>query len=324
MARHTDQSIRRLGIISLTCLLVVMAAAFNLQRFPGFRGTGYSADFADASGLAPGDMVQMAGVKIGKVTGIEVHSQKVRVRFELHGQTMGEKARASVEVLNLLGSKYLRIESEGAGDLPEGSTIPLSRTRSGYDIVSTLSHLATTTEDIDTGALAKAFTTLSGTLDAASPDVRASFTGISRVSRAIAERDQALEGLLHHADSVTALLAARKGDLVALMEQGDLVFAELQSRSEAIHALLVNARRLAQSLRGVVKDNEAQIGPALADLQTVVTLLQKRESAIRATIHNLAPYARILVNVIGTGPWFDAYVPNLVGLASGEFAPGER
>jgi phospholipid/cholesterol/gamma-HCH transport system substrate-binding protein len=28
--------------------------------------------------------------------------------------------------------------------------------------------------------------------------------------------------------------------------------------------------------------------------------------------------------VIGTGPWFDAYVPNLVGLASGEFQPGAR
>ena len=39
---------------------------------------------------------------------------------------------------------------------------------------------------------------------------------------------------------------------------------------------------------------------------------------------NLGPYASILINIIGTGPWFDAYVPNLVGLASGEFAPGKR
>ncbi len=39
---------------------------------------------------------------------------------------------------------------------------------------------------------------------------------------------------------------------------------------------------------------------------------------------NLGPYASILINIIGTGPWFDAYVPNLVGLAGGEFKPGKR
>jgi phospholipid/cholesterol/gamma-HCH transport system substrate-binding protein len=31
------------------------------------------------------------------------------------------------------------------------------------------------------------------------------------------------------------------------------------------------------------------------------------------------PYADILGNIIGTGPWFDAYVVNLAGFATGEF-----
>jgi phospholipid/cholesterol/gamma-HCH transport system substrate-binding protein len=246
------------------------------------------------------------------------------VNFDVHGAKFGKRTKASVEVLNLLGSKFLNLTPDGPGTMKGGSTIPLSRTHASYDIVSTLSELTTTTEKLDTKSLAKALTTLAGTIDAAAPQVHESFTGISRLSQTIAERDDDLEALLKHADAVTKVLADRKGDLITLMKQGDQVFTELRERKQAIHTLLVNARRLSVALNGIVKDNEAQIGPVLADLQKVTSLLHKREAALQKTIHNLGPYASILINVIGTGPWFDAYVPNLVGLVSGEFQPGAR
>ena len=52
--------------------------------------------------------------------------------------------------------------------------------------------------------------------------------------------------------------------------------------------------------------------------------LQERKAAIRRTVHNLGPYADILINIIGTGPWFDAYIPNFTGMGTGEFKPGKR
>ena len=67
-----------------------------------------------------------------------------------------------------------------------------------------------------------------------------------------------------------------------------------------------------------------ELGRPTKDLHAVVGVLKKREKSLQETIHNLGPYASILINVIGTGPWFDAYVPNLVGLATGEFVPGKR
>ncbi|MGO4257271.1 MCE family protein [Marmoricola sp. RAF53] len=324
MARHSESSIMRLGAISLVVLLLVMAAAFNLQKFPGFRGTTYHADFTDASGLARGDMVQIAGVRVGRVDSIEIHDDHVQVNFDVHDASFGTKTSASVEVLNLLGSKFLNLKSAGSEKMDKGGTIPLSRTSASYDIVSTLDELTTRTEAIDTDQLATALNTLAGTIDSAAPQVHDSFTGISRLSRTIAERDDDLGALLQHADQVTALLAKRKTDLVALMKSGDQVFAELRQRREAIHSLLVNANRLAVALRGIVADNRQQIGPVLADLQTVIGLLHKREQSLKQTIHNLGPYASTLINVIGTGPWFDSYVPNLVGLATGEFVPGNR
>src|SRR6185312_2981130 len=113
-------------------------------------------------------------------------------------------------------------------------TIPVSRTNGSYDIVATLSELTTTTESINIPRLSQALTTLGDTVNAASPHIRSTFTGLSRMSRAIATRDESIQQLLGRADRVTKLLSQRRGDLVTLMRQGELVFQELIARRDAI------------------------------------------------------------------------------------------
>ena len=324
MARHTQGSILRLGSVSLVVLLVVMAAAFNLQKFPGFRGTSYHVDLSDASGLHTGNMVQIAGVRVGRVDALHIHGDHITVDFDVKGAKMGNQTQASVQVLNLLGEKYLQIDPKGGGTMASGATIPKNRTYGGYDIVSTLSELTTRTEQTDIPQLSQALTTLGDTLNAASPNVQSTFTGLSRVSRSIATRDAGIQKLLDNAASLTKLLAQRRGDLVTLMRQGDLVFKELLIRRNDIHALLVNAQKLAVNLRGLATDNQGQVKDALKQLGTALTFLRGRKTQLDTALKNLGPYASILINIIGTGPWFDAFVPNLTSLGTGEFTPGDR
>ncbi len=324
MARHSDGSILRLGTVSLVVLLVVMAAAFNLQKFPGFRGTDYHVQLTDASGLHKGNMVQIAGIRVGRVDQLHISGDHVTVDVNVKGATLGDKTQASVQVLNLLGEKYLELTPRGSGEMNGGDTIPVSRTNGSYDIVATLSELTTTTEAINVPRLSRALTTLGDTVNAASPHIEATFNGLSRISQAIASRDEGIQQLLGRADRVTKLLAQRRGDLVTLMKQGELVFQELLARRNAIHSLLVNAEQLAVQLRGVATDNQAQIGDALKQLHVALTFLRGREKQIDTTLTNLGPYASILINIIGTGPWFDAFVPNLASIGTPEFQPGSR
>ncbi|GAC1380362.1 MAG: MCE family protein [Marmoricola sp.] len=331
MARRTDRQLGRLGLICIVVLLLAMAAAFNLQKFPGFRGTTYHADFKDASGLKVGDIVEIAGIRVGRVDGITLHNSTaetpfphVTVDFDVHGAHFGTSTTASIEVLNLLGEKYLRLEPVGANTMSAGSTIGGDHTTASYDIVHALDDLTTTTGNIDLAELQKSLGTLSSTINAAAPETRSTFTGLSRISETIASRNDQLRDLFTRAQRVTSLLNQRKGDLVAVLKQGDLVFQELISRHQAIHALLVNATTLATQLRGVATDNQKQIGPALQQLNEAIVYLNARKDELEQTIKYYGPYASILMNVIGTGPWFDAYVPNLPGLVTGEFVSGTR
>ncbi len=321
---RSDAAVIRLGLITMVVLLLAMAAAFNLQKFPGFRGTTYHAEFSDASGLHTGLMVQVAGKRVGRVQKLNIDRDRVVVDFEVDpGVEFGEDSRASVQVLNLLGEKYLELTPEGSGQMKEGGTIPLDHTESAYDIVGVLSDLTTTTEGIHDRQLGKALDTLSATLDGSSDEIHGSFTGLSRLSRTISSRDAELARLLGRADSVSGILAQRRHDLVRLMSSSSQIFAELDRRREAIHTLLVNARRLAVELEGVAADNQKDLGPALAQLRTVTDMLKKKRKELRATAAAVGPYANILGNIVGTGPWFDAYLVNLGGLG-GEFVPGTR
>lgn len=321
MRSYTDAQILRLGAISLVLLLVVMAAAFNLSKFPGFRGSSYRAELTDASGLREGNMVQVGGIRSGRVQDIALDGDTVVVTFEVdNGVELGSQTSASVEVLNLLGEKYLDVVPAGTGEL-SAEGIPLERTQAAYDIVGVFSDLTATTEAIDTRRLSQALDVVGDTLGEAGPELEASFEGIAALSRTVSSRDAEVQRLLAGSRRVSELLADRSQDLVTLMRRSDLVFEEVRRRKAAVHRLLVGARELAVQLRGVAEDNREEIGPALAELDEVLTLLNDKEQELRDTLHALGPYSAILSNILGTGPWFDAYVVNLLAIPTGEFLP---
>jgi phospholipid/cholesterol/gamma-HCH transport system substrate-binding protein len=323
MARTDDARIVRLGAITLVALALVCAATFNLSKFPGFRGTTYYAEFSDASGIHKGNVVQVGGIRVGRVTDVSLEDGKVLVKFEVDGDVdFGPDSRASIEVYNLLGEKALALTPAGDGQMRSGGTIPVDRTESAYDIVQVLGDLTTTTEEIDTHRLSEALDVVAGTVDDAAPEIRAAFDGIARLSRSVASRDEQIQALLDSSSEVTKVLQERSDDVVSLMKNSDLVFQELQRRKRAVHTLLVNARSLADELRGVAADNQQQIGPALDQVDELLGLLVERKDQLKATLHQLGPYVSILSNIIGTGPWFDAMAINLATLPV-ELRPGQ-
>ena len=59
----------------------------------------------------------------------------------------------------------------------------------------------------------------------------------------------------------------------------------------------------------------------LEDLERVTDILVRRKDQLQRAVHALGPYTRILSNIIGTGPWFDAFAVNLGTIAT-ENSPG--
>lgn len=302
-----------IGVIGLAVIAVLLWGAFNAENLPVIgSGSGYSAAFSEAAGLRPGDEVRIAGVKVGKVTAVGLQGDHVRVDFRVSDAWLGDRSAAAIKIKTLLGRKFLSLDPRGDHELRTGAEIPVSRTTAPFDVEQALGTLSDTIDTIDTDQLAQAFDTLSATFSDTPADLRASVTGLSRLSRIVASRDGQLRTLLARTRSVSAVLAARDGDFSKLLADGNLLLREVQDRRQVISDLLRDTSLLAVQLQGLVRDNQRQLDPTLRQLRTVVDVLKKNQQNLDRSISLLAPFVRVFTNTLGNGRWFDTYVQNLL------------
>jgi phospholipid/cholesterol/gamma-HCH transport system substrate-binding protein len=130
------------------------------------------------------------------------------------------------------------------------------------------------------------------------------------MARTITARNDDLASLLKRSRTVTASLATSRHDIATLIRSAALLLDELDRRKAAIRGLIIHTRELAAQLHGLVRDNQASLRPALDALSAVTLQLRQRQRALRSTLHGVALFARVFVNTIGGGPWFDSYVGN--------------
>ncbi len=94
--------------------------------------------------------MRVAGVKVGKVTGVSLDGDRVKVRFKVKDTWVGDRSTAAIKIKTLLGEKYLAVDPLGPAAQNPDQTIPASRTVSPYDVTQALSGLADTVGRIDT------------------------------------------------------------------------------------------------------------------------------------------------------------------------------
>lgn len=301
------------GAISLAVVAMLVLAAFRAQDLPVIGGGDtYYAAFAESGGLKANDEVRIAGVRVGKVEKVELDGDHVKVTFRIESDSgFGQDTRAEIKVKTLLGAMYLGLEPAGAGQLEEGSEIPVERTSSPYDVVDAFSGLAQTSERIDTDRLAESLSTLADLTRNTPEEFQEALSGVSRLSANIAARDEQINTLLKNLDRVTTVLDERDQDIVGLMKESDVLFRALVARRESVHALLESTSLMSKELTVLVRQSRADLKPALEHLDNVITVLNKNEDNLDNSLRLMAPFYRVFASTLGNGPWFDTYIQNM-------------
>jgi phospholipid/cholesterol/gamma-HCH transport system substrate-binding protein len=302
-----------IGLVSIVVLAALLVAALKVNDLPLIGGgTTYYADFTDASGLKSGDEVRIAGVRVGKVTGVSLDGDKVKVAFKIKtGSRFGDKTGAEVKIKTLLGQMFLALDPAGSGQLDKGAVIPTTRTKSAYDVVKAFSGLAQRAEAINLPQLRTALNTLAQATSTTPQSFQDALRGVSRLSNSLAKRDQQLSSLLTNLQSVSTTLGNRNEDIVRLMQNGDVLLRALVERRDAIHRLLVSTSTLSTQLTALVQQTRADLKPALDGLDSVVNLLLKNQNNLDESLRLMAPFYRVFANLLGNGPWFDTWIANL-------------
>ena len=314
MKSFAERNPLTIAIVGLVVLLVVGYGIFNSRDLPVVGdGPTYTADFTEAAGLRTGDDVSVAGVSVGSVSAVELEDGHVRVEFRVKDAWLGDQSRAAIRIQTLLGAKYLAITPVGTSALKTSDTIPLERTDAPFDVTSAFQQLASTVDEVDTDQLGQSFEVLSQAFADTPDTVRATLSGLTDLSRSISSRDAELGKLLANTRTVTSTVVDSNSQIQALITDGDTLLAELQARSQAITALFQGTVQLSQQLTGLVQDNQATLGPALASLSQVTTVLQDNQANLQKAVSLLGPYYSQLNDAVGNGRWLDTYICGLFG-----------
>lgn len=302
-----------IGIVGIVLAVTVCLSSLQFDRLPFIRsGTEFNAYFADAGGLLPGDPVQVAGVRSGRVEDVKLDGAKVKVRFTLDESiVLGGKTSAAIKTNTMLGRKSLEVTPAGDGAIRKDDVIPLDRTTSPYSLNDALGDLATTVKGLDTEQVNKTLDTLSEAFTDTPAPLRSALDGITQLSRSLNTRDKALTELLSHAQNVTKVLGDRATQINSLLVDGNTLLGELDARRTALSQLIVYINGLAQQLTGFVNDNEEQLKPTLEKLNSVLQLLQNNKDNLSKALDELGPFEAALGEQVGSGPYFQAYLSNI-------------
>lgn len=313
MLKYRGSRLIRSGFIGLVLILLVITVGLQPQRLVEMAtSVRHQALFTEAGGLAPGNDVRVSGVKVGTISEVELQRGKALVTFSVNGKVrLGSATTAHIRTGTLLGQRVLTLESEGQGRLSPSDVIPVTRTGSPYSLTDALGEFAGNTRDTDTAALNQSLDTLATTIDRVSPQLGPTFDGISRISKALNERNGSLSDLLKSAAEVTGVLSERSGQVNTLILNANELLGVLEDRRYAIVTLLANTSALSQQLSGLIADNEQELAPSLEKLNAVTEMLQRNNDNVGKAMAGLAKFQLTQAEAVNGGFYYNAFVANL-------------
>ena len=300
------------GAVVMGVLVTLTLLSLNYEKLTSLiTRKEYSAYFAESGGLRPDNDVLVSGVKVGKVTSVALDKSRVLVKFRIDKSVrLGDRTEAAIKSKSLLGVRFLDVHSLGNGQ--QSGPISLARTTSPYQLPDALGDLTSTISGLNTTQLSDSLNVLTDTLSDTPPAVKEAVQGVSRFAQTLNERDELLRNLLSNAQKATAVLAERSDGVVNLVRNANALLIELETQSNALDRISHSLSAAAQEVKGFITENRDTLKPSLDKLNAVLTMIDNRKGQVQEGIKGLNAYILSLGEALGSGPFFKAYIANLI------------
>jgi phospholipid/cholesterol/gamma-HCH transport system substrate-binding protein len=316
-----DRNPYAVGIVSVLIIGLITGLAFMVGLLHLLEDTyTMEGSFTDAAGLRNGDDVKLAGVKVGRVTGVEADREHglVTVTWVINsGVDIRSDAGADIALETLLGSKYIRITDPAKGDelyadLPrEDRVVPVDRTTTPVDVFDLTREATVRIEQTDNDKLNELIKQLATITEGKRATITDLIHSVGSLSSAINEREGELDALLESADELAANLADKDQTLVALIDSSRTVLDFLIQRRDEMAAALGAGSDAVRSLSVLIDTNADELDAILDDLHPTLATVDANMPQLNRALAIAGPafYGQSLA---GThGPWQDVYIASL-------------
>ncbi|WP_330254959.1 MlaD family protein [Nocardia sp. NBC_00565] len=211
-----------LGLSVVAVVTVIVAATVGFYLYPPGR-TELSFETTDAAAVRTGDDVRVAGVSVGKVTGIALGRNSVRVTADIdEGTFVGSASRVEVRMLTAVGGYFVTIIP--MGDKPLGRTVlPVDRVTMPYSISDVLQEVPRVTDNVDASTVNADLDQLANGLEHNSAAVGSLIAGLNSIARVMADQRQQIQTTLDLASEYATAFNGSREFVFELAQKIDVV-----------------------------------------------------------------------------------------------------
>jgi phospholipid/cholesterol/gamma-HCH transport system substrate-binding protein len=310
MPSHRSMVIK-VSIFTVAMLLVAAALVVVFGDFRFGAENTYHATFTNASRLKAGQKVRIAGVPVGKVSGIKLNPDNtidvkfgVDRRYQLYSST-----RALIRYENLVGDRFLEITS-GPGELrklPAGGTINSEHTQPALDLDALLGGLKPLVKGLDADKVNTISSAVIQLLQGQGGALSNVLADTSAFSSALGQRDQLIGDVITNLNTVLGTVDQKSAQFSASVDQLQQLITGLANSKDTIAGAIPPLASTTTDLTELLKHSRRPLQGILENTRPLATELDNRKAEVANDVEQLGEdYLRL--SALGAyGSFFNIY-----------------
>lgn len=311
----TTSSLIKLIIFGLVTIVTFGTLAATIANVSfGDRST-YTAVFSDVTGLATGQDVRIAGVRVGEITKIGIYKDRTSAVVEFSAARNSVLTRgtiATVKYRNLVGERYLSL-SQGPGPataLRDGDMIARSHAHSALDLTVLFNGFKPLFAALSPKDVNDLSAEIISVLQGEGGSINSLLTRTASLTSTLADRDQVIGRTITNLNAVLGTVDAHDKALGDLLVQLQRFVSGLAGDRAAIGSSLTNINNVAAQTADLLTRGRPPIKQDVANLGTLTALLNKPAStaAFEKFLTTTPGKLDTLTRTASYGSWFNFYL----------------
>lgn len=307
-----------LRLVTVVVFIAMAAVLFGYLwtnsggRIPVVSQEGYqvTVSFPQTGNLVHDSDVMIAGVKVGKVSDVEIVGEKVRVGLKLKEESvpLHEGATVQVRQKSLIEETFVEITDGDGPEIPSGAQLPPGSGKPLTRLNDILASLDPKTRD----SLARGVRSLGASTRGTRESVSDLFGGAGDLGRegktvldALNEQSADLKQLAGQTASVLASLNTRQGRIAQMVDDANVLFSATAGGREDIEQVMRKLPRTLDAARGAsgpLRTLSNDLGPIARNLRAAAPGLSAALRELPATTRDLRGMLPSLSGVLDRAP----------------------